>query len=272
MAASAAPDTRPQNELMVGDAENAWSHPGSCPRTRAAARAAASALAATSSLASRARAASGSPARSERAGDCDGESSTRVMDAVESAVDCADLQTGGRGTARGQGAGEGQAHAQGPPWTAGESGAQSAGAVESVDRACCLARLVRDGRVVQCKSRPFRGSSTCFQHRSARGVSRARFGLVDGDVPAAALEEFQSLLTMVDSKNAPSRLAPDSSATILRIEILTEALEERGAWAGELTQGGSSCGRGSVSSQGSAPWRGRAGVRRVASLVSIVFV
>ena len=74
-----------------------------------------------------------------------------------------------------------------------------------------------------------------------------------------------------------------AECVILRIEILTEALEERGAWARELTQGGSSSGRGSrclehkceasaVSSQGSAPWRGRAGVRRVASLVSIVFV
>ena len=51
------------------------------------------------------------------------------------------------------------------------------------------------GRVVQCKSRPCRGSSTCFQHRSVRGVSRARFGLLDENVPTAALEEFQSLQT-----------------------------------------------------------------------------
>ena len=91
---------------------------------------------------------------------------------------------------------------QGSSLIRGDGGAQCSLSSDSVDRACCLARLVRDGKVVQCKSRSMRGSSTCFQHRSVRGVSRARFGLLDGDVPSAALEEFYSLLNPSESTSA----------------------------------------------------------------------
>ena len=97
---------------------------------------------------------------------------------------------------------EGRVPCQGSSSTIGEGGALCSLAVASVDRACCLARLVRDGKVVQCKSRAMRGSATCFQHRSVRGVSRARYGLLDGDVPSAALEEFHSLLNSAESTTA----------------------------------------------------------------------
>ena len=66
--------------------------------------------------------------------------------------------------------------------------------LDQVNPSHCLARVVRDGKLAQCKARPWRQSSTCFQHRTVRGCSRARFGLLDGDVPPGAIDELQSLL------------------------------------------------------------------------------